>query len=135
MRGSMQGWLGALIAQRRRELGMTQADLAYLLGVPSCTVSVLEHTLTRWQAPVLWRLADALALPQLELALAAGIISDLPTNRQDPRPGRIGGDDPDGELSDDEIVYLLLRLDDLPAADGRLLLAIAEQRAQRHHLR
>jgi transcriptional regulator with XRE-family HTH domain len=74
----MVGGLGKLIVQRRRDLGLSQQDLARKLGVPAANLSQLEHSASRWRSRLIPALADALQVSQLELALAAGIIDDLP---------------------------------------------------------
>jgi transcriptional regulator with XRE-family HTH domain len=74
----MVGGLGKLIVQRRRDLGLSQQDLARMLGVPAANLSQLEHSASRWRSRLIPALADALQVSQLELALAAGIIDDLP---------------------------------------------------------
>jgi transcriptional regulator with XRE-family HTH domain len=70
--------LGKLIIQRRKDLGLTLQDLARIVGVPAANLSQLEHSASRWRSRLIPALADALQVSQLELALAAGIIDDLP---------------------------------------------------------
>jgi transcriptional regulator with XRE-family HTH domain len=74
----MRSGLGGLVIERRRELGLTQQQLARRIGVPTPNLSQLELSSSRWQSRLLWVLAKELRLPQLELALAAGVITDLP---------------------------------------------------------
>src|SRR4051812_40097467 len=75
---SMVDGLGKLIVQRRKDLGLSQQDLARMVGVPAANLSQLEHCSARWRSRLIPALADALQVSQLEIALAAGIIDDLP---------------------------------------------------------
>ncbi len=70
--------LGKLIVQRRKDLGFSQQDLARMVGVPAANLSQLEHSTSRWRSRLIPALATSLRVSQLELALAAGIIDDLP---------------------------------------------------------
>jgi transcriptional regulator with XRE-family HTH domain len=89
----MVGGLGKLIVQRRRDLGLSQQDLARMLGVPAANLSQLEHSASRWRSRLIPALADALQVSQLELALTAGIIDDLP-----PYPSAEGSNEIDDPL-------------------------------------
>jgi transcriptional regulator with XRE-family HTH domain len=135
----MRSGLGGLVIQRRRELGLTQQELARRIGVPTANLSQLEHSTSRWQSRLLWALADELRLPQLELALAAGVITDLP--RLDNGPV-----EPTGTIDDLVIAYLngtsdgpveearprLARLvEQLDAEDAEFLAAVARQLIER----
>lgn len=86
--------LGPLILRRRRELGLSQQELARRIGVPTASMSSLEQTVSRWQSRLVVALARELCLPQIELALAAGIVTDLP-----PLDGGEPGDDLDAVLA------------------------------------
>jgi transcriptional regulator with XRE-family HTH domain len=131
----MRSGLGGLVIQRRRELGLTQQELARRIGVPTANLSQLEHSTSRWQSRLLWALADELRLPQLELALAAGVITDLP--RLD-----AGRTEPTEAIDDLVIAYLkgtadgpadevrprLARLvEELDAEDAEFVAAVARQ--------
>jgi transcriptional regulator with XRE-family HTH domain len=70
--------LGKLIVARRKELGYSQQDLARMIGVPAANLSQLEHSPSRWRSRLIPALADALGVSQLELVIAARVISDLP---------------------------------------------------------
>src|SRR5215207_11765302 len=70
--------LGKLSVARRRELGYSQQDLARMIGVPAANLSQLEHSPSRWRSRLIPALADALGVSQLELVIAARVISDLP---------------------------------------------------------
>jgi transcriptional regulator with XRE-family HTH domain len=70
--------LGKLIVGRRKELGYSQQDLARMIGVPAANLSQLEHSPSRWRSRLIPALADALGVSQLELIMAARVISDLP---------------------------------------------------------
>jgi transcriptional regulator with XRE-family HTH domain len=93
--------LGKLIVKRRRELRLSQQDLARKLGVPAANLSQLEHSASRWRSRLIPALAEALQVSQLELALAAGIIDDLP-----PFPSTVGS-----EIDDDPLYPNLLTTD------------------------
>lgn len=59
--------LGAAIAQRRRSLGLSQADLAYRLGMEVPNLSVLENGKTNPQLLTVARIASALNCALAEL--------------------------------------------------------------------
>jgi transcriptional regulator with XRE-family HTH domain len=135
----MTNGLGGLVIQRRHELGLTQQELARRIGVPTANLSQLEHSTSRWQSRLLWALAEELRLPQLELALAAGVITDLP--RLD-----VGRVEPTEAIDDLVIAYLngtndgpaeevrprLVRLvEELDAEDVEFLAAVAWQLIER----
>ncbi len=135
----MRSGLGGLVIQRRRELGLTQQELARRIGVPTASLSQLEHATWRWQSRLLWALAHELRLPQLELALAAGVITDLP--RLD-----LGRVEPTGAIDDLVIAFLngtgdglaegvrprLARLvEELDTGDAEFLVAVARQLIER----
>jgi transcriptional regulator with XRE-family HTH domain len=128
--------LGGLIVDRRRELGMTQQDLARRLGVPTANLSQIEHSPSRWRSRLLWALAAELHLPQLELALAAGVITDLPILDGTTGQGTNGFDDLVlAYLSGDEEIIkeppgrsrLLRLVDKLEPEDAEFLASIARQ--------
>lgn len=75
----MPAGLGALIVARRQEMSLTRKDLARRLHVAPAQVIDLERSRHRWQTRLLPALSDVLGIPQLELAIAAGVITDLPT--------------------------------------------------------
>ena len=130
----MVGWLGKLIVHRRQELGFSQQELARRIGVPKSNLSLLEHSPSRWRSRLLATLAAELQLPQLELALAAGIITDLPPLPASTTAGVTGSDGltvdqhqlefdpPNGGPS-----ALAELLGDLHPADSAFLAVLAEQ--------
>jgi transcriptional regulator with XRE-family HTH domain len=135
----MVAGLGGLIVGRRRELGLTQQELARRIGVPTANLSQLEHSTSRWQSRLLWALADELRLPQLELALAAGVITDLPRLDADRAPGPEAIDDlviaffngsTDG-MSETGRTRLSRMVEDLDPDDAEFLAAIARQLIER----
>jgi transcriptional regulator with XRE-family HTH domain len=75
---SPYGDLGSRIAERRESLGLTKQDLARKLGTTVSWVIDLERSGWRWRNKSLIRVSQVLDMPQLELAIAAGVISDLP---------------------------------------------------------
>jgi transcriptional regulator with XRE-family HTH domain len=114
---------------------MTQQELARRIGVPTANLSQIEHSTSRWQSRLLWALAEELQLPQLELALAAGIITDLPLLSRDSNQATdidrlvltvLGGQERDGGES---LVpaKLLTLIETLDPDDAELLAAIAHQ--------
>jgi transcriptional regulator with XRE-family HTH domain len=131
--------LGKLIVKRRRELRLSQQDLARKLGVPAANLSQLEHSASRWRSRLIPALAEALQVSQLELALAAGIIDDLP-----PFPSTEASDIDDDplypnlvtttgqdELPDERLVNLLRTLS---PKEIEFLLAVTETFAQRQQV-
>jgi transcriptional regulator with XRE-family HTH domain len=124
--------LGKLIVARRKELGYTQQDLARMIGVPAANLSQLEHSPSRWRSRLIPALADALGVSQLELVIAARVISDLPPF---PTPGAAEeNDDPflprlevNGHASPEWANERLRALSgDLTRAESEFLLAVAE---------
>jgi transcriptional regulator with XRE-family HTH domain len=135
----MVAGLGGLIVGRRRELGLTQQELARRIGVPTANLSQLEHSTSRWQSRLLWALADELRLPQLELALAAGVITDLPRLDVGGAPGSEAMDDlvnaffngaSDGVVEGGR-TRLSRMVEDLDPEDAEFLAAIARQLIER----
>ena len=127
----MVGGLGKLIVQRRKDLGLSQQDLARKLGVPAANLSQLEHSASRWRSRLIPALADALRVSQLELALAAGIIDDLPPFPTPDLP--LDFEDPlypaiarDSKPSDRPVVRLNRVANDLTPNEIEFLLAVAE---------
>lgn len=59
--------LGAAIAQRRRSLGLSQADLAYRLGMEVPNLSIIENGKTNPQLLTVACIAAALNCPLAEL--------------------------------------------------------------------
>ena len=53
---------GAAIRARRKELGLTQAELADLCGLTQQTISAVEHRLRVSSVDTLWRLFQGLKL-------------------------------------------------------------------------
>jgi transcriptional regulator with XRE-family HTH domain len=115
---------------------MTQQDLARRLGVPTANLSQIEHSPSRWQSRLLWALAAELHLPQLELALAAGVITDLP--QLDGSSGELDAEFDELVLSylsgeDDRVEgppgrsRLLRLIDKLEPEDAEFLASVARQ--------
>jgi transcriptional regulator with XRE-family HTH domain len=133
------GGLGRLIVERRRELGMTQQELARRIGVPTANLSQIEHSASRWQSRLLWVLAEELRLPQIELALAAGIITDLPSLGRDSSEAAdidrlmltvLAGREREG-AEPTAATDLLSLIDALESPEVELIAAIARQFADR----
>jgi transcriptional regulator with XRE-family HTH domain len=80
------GDLGARIAERRESLGLSRQDLARNLGTTVSWLIDLERSSWRWRNKSMIRIATVLDMPQLELAIAAGIITDLPGFPGQPEP-------------------------------------------------
>lgn len=72
------GDLGARLESRRAELGLSRQDLARKLGTTVNWIVDLERSSFRWKNKSLIRVAAALEMPQIEVAIAAGVITDLP---------------------------------------------------------
>ncbi len=70
--------VGERIAEGRRERGLTQADLAQLLGVARTTVTAMEHGQRRPQAAELARIAEILEVPARQFVEPAGPALALP---------------------------------------------------------
>jgi transcriptional regulator with XRE-family HTH domain len=130
--------LGKLIVERRKELGYSQQDLARMIGVPSANLSQLEHSPSRWRSRLIPALADALGVSQLELVMAARVISDLPPF---PSPNRT--DDiadaflpllsENGQLGREPALHRLRQLvEDLTPDETEFLLAVAETLLRRY---
>jgi transcriptional regulator with XRE-family HTH domain len=123
--------LGNLIVTRRKELGYSQQDLARMIGVPAANLSQLEHSPSRWRSRLIPALAGALDVSQLELVMAAKVISDLPPF---PSPTAEPVDDPflpafeiNGVANPERAKERLRSIaNELTAAETDLLLAIAE---------
>ncbi len=75
---SSYGDLGIRISERRESLGLSKQDLARKLGTTVSWVIDLERSGWRWRNKSLIRVSQVLDMPQLELAIAAGVITDLP---------------------------------------------------------
>ncbi|MFF7247005.1 helix-turn-helix domain-containing protein [Embleya sp. NPDC008237] len=98
------------LAARRRELGLSVADIARRTGLPGTWVSSVESGSTAPSAPALSRLADALetTVDDLLSAPSAGFTHRVPPRPpgQDPGPGRELV-----EMTDEECqAHLLLQL-------------------------
>jgi transcriptional regulator with XRE-family HTH domain len=138
----MVGGLGGLIVGRRRELGLTQQELARRLGVPTANLSQLEHSTSRWQSRLLWALAEHLRLPQLEVALAARIITDLPALEDEGAAGAVDLDEmvrvhmngSGGGGGEDGRTRLGRMLDDLAPGDAEFLAEVASQLVERRRI-
>jgi transcriptional regulator with XRE-family HTH domain len=123
--------LGNLIVMRRKELGYSQQDLARMIGVPAANLSQLEHSPSRWRSRLVPALAGALDVSQLELVMAARVISDLPPF---PSPTAEPLDDPflpafefNGVSNPERAKERLHAIaNDLTPAETEFLLAIAE---------
>ncbi|MEA2512948.1 MAG: helix-turn-helix protein [Thermomicrobiales bacterium] len=139
----MRSGLGGLVIERRRELGLTQQELARRIGVPTANLSQLEHSTSRWQSRLLWALADELRLPQLELVLAARVIADLPPLDAASVLGRGAIEDlisafladPDAGNSGGGRSHLSGLVEDLDAEDAEFLAALARQLIARRRTR
>ena len=131
--------LGGLVVERRRELGLTQQELARRIGVPTANLSQLEHSTSRWQSRLLWALAEELRLPQLEVALAAGVINDLPALTDGDHPGRQEIDElviayfagPAEGIAGHGRTRLARLVEELEPKDAEFLAAIARQLIER----
>jgi transcriptional regulator with XRE-family HTH domain len=136
--GLMVDGLGKLIVERRKELGYSQQDLARMIGVPAANLSQLEHSPSRWRSRLIPALADALGVSQLELVMAAKVISDLPPfpspnntdNIADAFLPLLSGN---GQLGHEPAQERLRRLvEDLTPDETEFLLAVAETFLRRY---
>lgn len=66
--------IGGFIQKRREELGLSQLELARRVGMDRAYLSQVENSATKWPQKYVTRLADALQVPEVELAIAAGKI-------------------------------------------------------------
>jgi transcriptional regulator with XRE-family HTH domain len=126
-----RGGLGSLLVERRRELGLTQQVLAQRIGVPAANLSVLERSTSRWHARLFWALAQALRVPQLELALAAGVITDLPPLSSSRTSAPDQNDHVIGERGSTRLERLV---EELEPNDADFLAAIAQHLLERRRL-
>jgi transcriptional regulator with XRE-family HTH domain len=62
MRASTPEMLARMLRDRRRQLGLTQAELADLCGLTQQTISAVEHRLRVSSVDTLWRLFQGLKL-------------------------------------------------------------------------
>jgi transcriptional regulator with XRE-family HTH domain len=130
--------LGKLIVARRKELGYSQQDLARMIGVPAANLSQLEHSPSRWRSRLIPALADALGVSQLELVMAARVISDLPpfpspNNVDDFEDSLLSLISGNGHLTREDAQERLRRLvDDLTLDETEFLLAVAETFPKRY---
>jgi transcriptional regulator with XRE-family HTH domain len=77
----MEGGLAAFVRRRRGDLGLTQKELADRMGVIPARVSQIETGDPKWPQTLVPVLAEALGVSQVELALAAGIITEAVPRR------------------------------------------------------
>lgn len=70
----MSAGIGSFIQQRREELGLSQLELARLVGMDRAYLSQIENSTSKWPQKYVTRLAEALQVPEVELAIAAGKI-------------------------------------------------------------
>ena len=68
--------LGALVREKRKEIGITQYQLALRLGVQPAYLSQIETGTRRWPGKYTEALARELGVSEVALAVAAGLISD-----------------------------------------------------------
>jgi transcriptional regulator with XRE-family HTH domain len=76
--------LGALVRDRRLRLGWTQAELADRVSTSSQHISQIETGARKWPREIVPELADALGLSEVEMAMAAGLISPQPVRQPTP---------------------------------------------------
>ena len=79
--------LGAMIRDARVRRGMTQDQLARRIGAVGSYVSMVETGVRKWPQELIAPIADALGLDQIDMAIAAGLISppcDHPMQSTDP---------------------------------------------------
>src|SRR5207244_1359687 len=96
----------------------------------------LEHSASRWRSRLIPALAEALQVSQLELALAAGIIDDLPPfpsteasdTDDDPLYPNLVTSDAQDELPEERLVNLLKKLS---PKEIEFLIAVTETFVQR----
>lgn len=133
----MSRGLGRLIQQRRYQLGMSQQELARRLGIPTANLSSLEHNFSRWQSRLIVALSNELRLPQIEIALAAGMITDLPPFDDPVEPEDLEGiflhvpEELTAQLTEAEHRVIIEGLASLSADKVRFLKAVVEQLTQR----
>lgn len=78
---------GQLIKQARLRRGWQQQDLADRIGVDRGYISTIENGKRNWPQSYIDSLADALGLDQVQMAIAAGLITpqrDRPVESADP---------------------------------------------------
>src|SRR5687768_16953870 len=82
----MEDALAAFVRRRRGDLGLTQKELAERMGVIPARVSQIETGDPKWPQTLVPALADALGVSQVELALAAGVITEAAPQKVQPFP-------------------------------------------------
>lgn len=76
--------IGPFIRERRQALGLTQRQLGEKAGIDRTIISQFENSLTRWPRKYVAALAEALEVSEVELAIAAGVLSaDALTTHRD----------------------------------------------------
>lgn len=69
--------LGELIRRERTRRGWTQADLGDRIGVDRSYISQIETNARKWPQELIPALSDTLKIPEVDMAVAAGLIRPL----------------------------------------------------------
>lgn len=71
--------IGPYIKRRRAELGLSQRKLAKAAGMTASYLAQIEKSMDRWPTKYVAGIAEALGVPEVELARAAGKIGTTDT--------------------------------------------------------